>query len=254
MNLQTKRGEKLTDANLARDLTIVVPAYNEEKHISTTLDVVTRAANRNLDNYEIIVVNDGSSDATGQMAEEAAKKDQHIRVHHQPTNQGVGAAYMVGLGQARYPSISLVCGDNAFSEAALDNVWGAIGSAPLVISYRSNLQVRKPLRRFLSVGCTACMRVITGAKIRDAQSMFIWPVELARECAPRSSGYGYHIETLGRMLTLCRTIHQVPAPLNPAPDDNSRVMRPQVLISQGLTMLSLAFWRFIIYPVSGRHW
>ena len=234
---------RASNAKVERALSIVVPAYNEERHLAAAIAAVVRSAQRNLDAYEIIVVDDGSRDATGRIADDAAEQHEFIRVIHQRANRGVGAAFLVGLEQARYGSISLVPGDNAFSEGALDSVFSAINSASLVISYRANVEVRKPIRRVLSIACTTAMRVITGTRIRDAQSLFIFPVDLARTCATRETGYGYHIETLGRLLVMCPTYCEVPALLNPRPDDNSRVMRPSVLFRQGITMLRLALWR-----------
>jgi len=175
-----------------RALTIIVPAYNEERHIAAAIDAVIRAADRHLDDYEVIVVDDASTDETGRIADGIAGRTRRVRVIHQPTNRGVGAAYQLCLAQAKYGSITLVPGDNAFSEAALDSVFASVNVAPLVVSYRANMEVRTRLRRLLSTWCTTLMRLITGKAIRDAQSMFIFPVDVARKCATESSGYGYH--------------------------------------------------------------
>jgi len=225
-----------------RRLTIVVPAFNEEPRLAKTLDAVVRAAERHLDQYEIIVVDDGSRDGTGRVADRVARQNSHIQVVHWPQNRGVGAAYLSGLSIARYGAITLVPGDNAFSSDALDSVFRAVGAAPLVVSYRVNMNVRTPLRRTLSVICTAMMRLITGHSIRDAHSMFVFPVALARTLTVQP-GYGYHIETLGRLLVLCPDYVEVPAPLNPNPDRNSGVMRTRVVLLLGTTMLRLALWR-----------
>jgi glycosyltransferase involved in cell wall biosynthesis len=235
----SKTGDK---THSARRLTIVVPAFNEEPRLATTLDAVVRAAERHLEDYEIIVVNDGSRDATGEIADAVARQNRHVRVVHWSENRGVGAAYLAGLSLAQYGSITLVPGDNAFSSAALDNVFSAVGRAPLVVSYRVNMDVRTPVRRTLSVICTALMRLITGHRVRDAHSMFVFPVPLARTLAVQA-GYGYHIESLGRLLVLCPNYVEVPAVLNPSPDLNSGVMRSRVVFLLGTTMLRLARWR-----------
>jgi glycosyltransferase involved in cell wall biosynthesis len=226
----------------SRALTIVVPAYNEQSLIATALDAVLRTAQRRLDAYEIIVVDDGSRDATGRIADDFARQHDGVRVVHQETNQGVGAAYLVGLAQARFDFITVVPGDNAFSESALNAVFSAVGTAPLVVSYRDNMEVRKPLRRLLSVICTMLMRIVSGRTIRDAHSMFIFPVAIARRYTIQP-GYGYHIESLGRLLVDCPSFVEVPAMLNPRPDDNSGVMRTRVIWLLGTTVLRLAVWR-----------
>jgi hypothetical protein len=227
-----------------RKLTIVVPAFNEERHIAETLRVVSRSAARHLTDYEIIAVDDGSRDSTGSIMDAAAKDNARIRAVHQPTNRGVGAAYLKGLDLARFDSITVVPGDNAFAEVTLDNVFQAVGTAPLIVSYRVNMDVRTPLRRTLSLICTALMRLITGHSVRDAHSMFVFPVALARTLAIQP-GYGYHIESLGRLLVLCPKHIEVPAILNQQPDLNSGVMRPRVVFLLGTTMLRLIGWRIL---------
>jgi glycosyltransferase involved in cell wall biosynthesis len=228
-----------------RQLTVIVPAFNEAAHIRQTLIVVTEAAKRLLDDYEIIVVDDGSTDGTGDIAEQFARQHPKVRVKRQTVNRGVGAAYFYGLSEARFPFLSLVPGDNVFTAAAVENVFAAVGSAPLVISYRNNMAVRRPLRRVLSILCTLLMRVITGQSVRDAHSMYVFPVDMARMIVPQP-GYGYHIESLGRLLCLVSHYVQVPSPLNPRPDANSGVMRIGVVWLLGTTMLRLGAWRLAI--------
>jgi dolichol-phosphate mannosyltransferase len=229
-------------ASSDRRLTIVVPAFNEEQWIAATLDAVARAADTHLDEYEIIVVNDGSRDATGEIANAMARGSSHLKVIHWADNRGVGAAYLTGLSLARYEAITLVPGDNAYSPQALNSVFAAVGTAPLVVSYRVNMDVRLPLRRTLSVICTLMMRLITGRAIRDAHSMFVFPVALARSFKVRPD-YSYHIESLGRLLVRCENFTEVPAVLNPNPDLNSGVMRTRVILRLGTAMLRLALWR-----------
>lgn len=225
-----------------RNLTIVVPAFNEEHEIAAALKTVVRTADRHLQDYEIIVVDDGSRDRTGQIADVAATENPRIHVVHQPQNRGVGAAYLIGLARARFDAITVIPGDNVFSEIGVDRVFAAVGSAPLIVSYRENMELRKPLRRWLSLLCTVLMRCITGLRIRDAHSMFVFPVELARTL-PIQPGYGYHIESLGRLLTLCPSFLEIPVTLNPRPDSSSGVMRTRVIALLGITMLRLAVWR-----------
>jgi glycosyltransferase involved in cell wall biosynthesis len=223
-------------------LTIVVPAYNEAGRIADTIAGVTTVARELLEDYEVIVVNDGSRDGTGEVARAAATGDARVRVVDQPANRGVGAAFILGLHAAHQPYITLVPGDGAFSESALRNVFAAAGSAAMVVSYRENMEVRTPLRRMLSVLCTLLMRLATGKPVRDAHSMYVFPVVLARKIRVQA-GYGYHIEMLGRLLTICGDYVEVPALLTPKPDASSGVMRPRVLWTLGTTMLRLMLWR-----------
>lgn len=222
-------------------LTIVVPAYNEEKKVRKTLLEAASIARETCTDFEIIAIDDGSLDNTRTVIEEVIKEEEKIRLHSFESNRGVGAAFIAGLEMAKFPFITLVPGDNAFSTEAVENVFAAAGQAELVVSYRDNMKVRTPVRRALSTICTALMKLCTGKGIRDAHSMFIFPVDLARTLKIQN-GYGYHIECLGRLLILTDTIVEVPAPLNPNPDASSGVMRFRVILVLGYTMLRLMLW------------
>jgi glycosyltransferase involved in cell wall biosynthesis len=227
-----------------RRLTVVVPAYNEEQKLAKTVREILEAANRELDDFEVIVVNDGSTDATGAVANSLAREHPQVSVAHQPANRGVGAAYYLGLTRARYPALTVIPGDNAFHFSGVEALFRSVGSAELVVSYRDNMQARTPLRRFLSVCCTATMRWLTGRPIRDAHSMFVFPVEQARQI-PVNDGYGYHIEALSSLLQTCRSYAEVPVRLNPRPDASSGVMRPRVIASLVWTMARMYCRRFL---------
>jgi dolichol-phosphate mannosyltransferase len=229
---------------MSSGLTVVVPAWNEEGRLAKTVLEVFAAARRNLRAFEIIVVNDGSTDGTRVVAESLAARFPAVSVVHHPENRGVGAAYYTGISLARFPYLSLVPGDNAFDGDSLDAVFALVGTTEMVVTYRSNPQARTPLRRFLSRCCTLGMRLVTGRPIRDAHSLYVFPVAAARQVR-QNSGYGYHIETLSTLLRGGVPYLEVPVRLNPRPDSSSKVMRCGVLVRLIATM-GRQFFRFVI--------
>ena len=77
-----------------KSITIIVPAYNEELNLSDTINsIYVAVAGRELD-VEIIIVNDGSQDNTGQLADSLVLKDARIRPIHHLKNQGLGKAWL----------------------------------------------------------------------------------------------------------------------------------------------------------------
>jgi glycosyltransferase involved in cell wall biosynthesis len=229
---------------MAPGLTVIVPAWNEEERLATTVEEVVVAAERCLRAYEILIVNDGSTDRTAAVAELLARRYASIRVVHHATNLGVGAAYYTGLSLARHSSLTLVPGDNAFHRSGLETVFALVGSVEMVVSYRANPRARTPLRRLLSRCCTLGMRLVTGRPIRDAHSLYVFPVGQARQVR-RNNGYGYHIETLSTLLRGGVPYTEVPVRLNPRPDSSSKVMRLGVLARLIATM-GRQFLRFVV--------
>ena len=220
---------------MAPGLTVIVPAWNEEVRLAATVEEVVAAARRHLCAYEIIIVDDGSTDRTAAVAESLAARHGNTRVVRHATNRGVGAAYYTGLSLARHPYLTLVPGDNAFHVSGLDAVFALVGSVEMVVSYRANPRARTPLRRLLSRFCTLGMRLVSGQPIRDAHSLYVFPVAQARQVR-RNNGYGYHIETLSTLLRGGVPYAEVPVRLNPRPDSSSKVMRLGVLIRLIATM------------------
>jgi glycosyltransferase involved in cell wall biosynthesis len=225
-------------------LTVIVPAWNEERRLAVTVGEVVAAARRHLTDFEVIVVDDGSTDGTPDVAKKLAAKFPCVSVVRHPTNLGVGAAFHTGLTRARFPYLSLVPGDNAFHESGLDAVFSLVGKVEMVVTYRANPRARTPMRRLLSVCCTRAMRLVTGEPIRDAHSLYVFPVANARQVR-RNTGYGYHIETLSTLLRGGVPFAEVPVQLNPRPDSSSKVMRLGVLVRLMATM-GRQFLRFVV--------
>ncbi|VTT97520.1 Glycosyl transferase, family 2 OS=Crocosphaera watsonii WH 8502 GN=CWATWH8502_1802 PE=4 SV=1: Glycos_transf_2 [Gemmataceae bacterium] len=229
---------------MATGLTVVVPAWNEERRLAVTVGEVVAAARRHLGEFEVIVVDDGSTDGTPAVARKLAAKFPCVSVVRHETNLGVGAAFHTGLTRARFPYLSLVPGDNAFHESGLDAVFALVGKVEMVVTYRANPRARTPMRRLLSVCCTRAMRLVTGRPIRDAHSLYVFPVAQARQVR-RNTGYGYHIETLSTLLRGGVPFAEVPVQLNPRPDSSSKVMRLGVLARLMATM-GRQFLRFVV--------
>jgi glycosyltransferase involved in cell wall biosynthesis len=220
-------------------LTIVIPAYNEEEKLGRTVREAQECAARMLDEYEIVIVDDGSVDGTLAVAESlAAEFAGIVNVRHFPVNRGVGAAYIEGLKVARFPFLTLIPGDNAFNSNGLERIFAEVGEYELVVSYRSNPRARTFFRRVLSIFATWLVRGITGRPVRDAHSLYVFPVALAR-AIPVSPDYSYHLESLCRLLLMARNYVEVPIELNPKPDASSGVMRLRTLCHLGWTVLKL---------------
>jgi len=230
---------------MATGLTLLVPAWNEERRLATTVASVVAAARRHLSDFEVIVIDDGSTDHTADVARRLSVQFPCVSVVRHATNLGVGAAFHTGLTQARFPYLTLVPGDNAFHESGLDAVFSLVGKVEMVVTYRANPRARTPMRRLLSVCCTQAMRVVTGRPIRDAHSLYVFPVAQARQVR-RNTGYGYHIETLSTLLRGGVDYAEVPVELNPRPDSSSKVMRLGVLARLIATM-TRQFLRFVVF-------
>src|SRR5438045_4454157 len=81
-------------------LTVFFPAYNDSGTIASMVIRAVSAASELTPDYEVIVVNDGSGDATAEIADELARTYAHVRVIHHPRNRGYGGALQTGIRSA----------------------------------------------------------------------------------------------------------------------------------------------------------
>ncbi len=95
-------------------LSVFLPAYNEEDNLERTVANVIENLKQNVSLWEIVIVNDGSKDKTGKIADSLAKKDKRITVIHHHPNRGYGAAFKSGLYGCKYPWISFIDSDGQF--------------------------------------------------------------------------------------------------------------------------------------------
>jgi glycosyltransferase involved in cell wall biosynthesis len=104
-------------------LTVFFPAYNDSGTIASMVIRAVRAAAELTPDYEVIVVNDGSADATAEVADELARTYPRVRVVHHPKNRGYGGALQTGFRSATKELIFYTDGDAQYDPAELSVLW-----------------------------------------------------------------------------------------------------------------------------------
>ncbi len=103
-------------------LSVFLPAYNEEKMLAKTTQGVDEVLKKIANDYEIIIVDDGSKDKTGEIADKLASQNKKIKVIHHLVNRGYGAAVKSGLYTARFPWVVLIDADGQFDFGEIINL------------------------------------------------------------------------------------------------------------------------------------
>jgi len=104
-------------------LSVFFPAYNDSGTIASMVIRVVQAASKLTPDYEVIVVNDGSVDATPEIVDELARTYSHVRVVHHPKNRGYGGALQTGFRSATKELIFYTDGDAQYDPAELAVLW-----------------------------------------------------------------------------------------------------------------------------------
>lgn len=125
--------------NTRKKLTIIIPAYNEEKHIGNVLEDVKNICSGITD--EIIVVNDGSTDRTGDIAE-----DHCVKVIHDTRNRGYGASLKSGIREANTDYVLTMDADGQHKAEDVLRLWEQADNYDMVSGKRVQL-LHSPLWR-----------------------------------------------------------------------------------------------------------
>jgi glycosyltransferase involved in cell wall biosynthesis len=152
-------------------LSVFFPCYNEqdniERVVKSTLDVLTALK---ID-YEVIIVDDGSKDKTGETADKLAEKYEHVKVVHHSVNRGYGAALQSGFKAATKEYVFYTDGDGQFDIKELPMLFKYTADYDIVTGYRIKRQDN--LIRKLNAFCwTTMVNLLFGMKIKDMDCAF----------------------------------------------------------------------------------
>ena len=152
-------------------ISAVLPAYNEEALIAATATTMADVLKGLVEDYEVIVVNDGSRDRTREIVEGLAGQDPHIRCVNHPVNRGYGAALKTGFSSALKDWVFLTDGDKQFDVREIARFLPATDGADLVVGYRSPR--RDPFIRLVYArGWHLLVTLLFGYAARDIDCAF----------------------------------------------------------------------------------
>jgi dolichol-phosphate mannosyltransferase len=183
-----------------RKLSIIIPAYNEGLLVEKTFIEVMSATNE-LEDFEVLLVNDGSTDDTGTIMSALAERYSNVAVIQHYTNLGIGAAYNSGVHAATREFVILVPGDNNFEAGSLRHLFSHVGLADIIIPYHLNADKSRPLyRRIISTAYTKLANYLSGKSIPYYNSIVIHRTDAIKKVGIRTNGFAYQLDLIVRML------------------------------------------------------
>jgi len=163
----------------AQKLTFFFPMWNEEEYISRTLRAAREAGESlisagEIADYEVIIIDDASTDATGRLADEAAAADSRIRVVHHAVNRKLGGSIKTGFAHASGDLILYTDADLPFDMKELEKACRLLRQyeADIVSAYRFDRTGEGYTRTVYSFFYNALVRVFFGVRVRDVNFAF----------------------------------------------------------------------------------
>jgi glycosyltransferase involved in cell wall biosynthesis len=186
-----------------RSLSLVLPAYNEAAGIGAAIAEADEALAALAGPYEILIVDDGSSDGTADVARAAAQGRPHVRILRHAHNQGYGAALRTGFTAARYERVAFTDADCQFHLADLGSLLSLTDRHAVAVGYRVGRQDPRR-RRFFSWGYNLLARTLLGTRVRDCDcALKVFRKDALLQLLPESTGFFVNAE----MLTRARQLH-----------------------------------------------
>jgi len=179
-------------------LTITFPCYNEEANVERVTRQAVEVGRALADDLEVVVVNDGSKDRTGEIAERLAAELPEVRVVHNNPNRGYGGALARGFKEATKNWIFYTDGDGQFDMWELRDVLPLLERCDVVSCYR--MDRKDPLlRKINAFAWTTLVRLLFGLRLRDIDGAFkIYPKPFIDAIELRSRGALIDTEMLAK--------------------------------------------------------
>lgn len=194
-----------------RGISVVLPAYNEEAVIGATVQRCVDVLSTIAPDYEVIVVDDGSRDRTGQVADELAAANPRVRVVHNRPNRGYGGALIAGFNAASKQLTFFMDSDGQFDIRDLSLLLPLREQGNrVVLGYREHRN--DPLPRLVNAwGWNLLVSLLFGLHVEDVDCAFkLFDTNLVQVCDIRASGAMVNTELLVKLSRLGVSFVQVP--------------------------------------------
>jgi glycosyltransferase involved in cell wall biosynthesis len=221
-------------ARPARSVSLVVPMFNEEKSVSRLLDVAIPALEEHADDWEIVLVDDGSTDATLWLAQTRAEAEPRLRVIAHASNRGLGGTLRTGFAAARRDWILYSDCDLPWDFAETGRLFRAaeITGADVVSAYRLDRTGEGVLRSLYSFVYNGLVHLLLGIVLRDVNfSCKLIRRSLLDTLTLKSEGSFIDAELLARCVARGAVIQQVGLDYFPRTRGLSTLTSPRTVLT-----------------------
>jgi glycosyltransferase involved in cell wall biosynthesis len=211
-----------------RGISVVIPAYNDAENLEAVVTGTSAVLDGMGRGYEVVVVNDGSTDSTAEVAERLISANKRVRVVHHAAREGYGAALRSGFRVAKYPLVLQLDGDNQYDAAQIDRLLGAINHVDVVCGYREPRPIET--RGVAYWFYRWVLRVVFAVRVRDVNCGFrLFRRNALRRIPIQSNGRFANAEVLAKATFMNLLVGEVGvscrarvAGLNARPDEGHR--------------------------------
>jgi len=190
-------------------LSVFLPSHNEEANVERVVRGYLAALPKFADDYEVIVVDDGSRDRTGAIADRLASENPRVRVVHHEVNRGYGGAVISGIRAARMPYVLLSDGDGQFDPEDIAKLIAFVPEYDVVAGRRSR-RADNFVRKLNGKAWTLLVKMLLGVGISDIDCGFkLFKREFLERIELRARGAMISTELMARLAGLGAKVREV---------------------------------------------
>lgn len=230
-------------AEPAPSVAFVVPALNEEANLEPTVRGILKALEGRPNPGRILVFDDGSTDATGALADRLAAADPRVRALHNGRTMGLGYNYFHGLELASEDYVMMVPGDNEIPETAIQILLDQLGKADLIVPYLTGSEARPWGRRLVSRAFVMTLNLLFGLSLKYYNGPCLLKRALVLSVPVRTEGFAYMAAILVTLLGEGHSYVEVAIPLQFRSHGSSKAVRWKNIASVLGTL-----WRLLVQP------
>lgn len=226
-----------------KGLSILIFAFNEEKRILSTLKLINSIIKKVHIKYEIIIINDGSTDQTINIINKFKKNNKKIKVLDFKKNRGITRSLQIGIKKAKYDKLTWFPGDDSFLSKNLKKFFELSKKKDLVNGFRDNKFVFNKLRKILTTSNQFVQSLLFNQEIKDVHGLFIFKTSHLRKLKFYCTRYSIMVEILPSLLNQGKyNISHIKIYLNKKNLGSSQTLSVQTVFDFAITWLKSFFY------------
>jgi len=228
-------------------LTVVVVAHNDSPTLLATVERLYRALVITVEDFAIIIFDDGSSDATRAVAESASQKFPFVTVRRNERRKGAGSCTVEASREAESAYLVYVPADNTWPLRSFIELFGHLAKADIVTSYSNNLMAAMPFpKRLVSRSYRLVLNTLFLRGIRYYNGLTIYPVEYLRQGSIGAHGFGFQAEALLKAVNAGYSFLEIALPVDTKNLPRARSITLPNIIDALLTIFRLLVEFYIV--------
>jgi len=222
-------------------ISVVITALNEEGDLASSVEDMLAILDEHFSSFEIIIINDGSTDCTPQIADRFASANPHVQVIHHQKNMGLGYSIREGYDLATKDYVMWRSGDRGMKQESFSSMFNMIGQKDLIIPYVDNPEIRSLKRRIISRLYIMTLNSLFGLKLNCYNGSVIYPTRLSRNICTSTLGFFFFAELLILVIKGGATYIEVPTLHEPRKHGCSKAVTLKNILEVLNKVLNLAW-------------